>query len=609
MLSPVEQIKERLDIVEVIQGYIQLTKAGVNYRACCPFHNEKTPSFTVSPAKQIWHCFGCNLGGDAFTFIQQIEGVEFKDALRILADKAGIKLLKQDPKLISQKEKFENVLKEASIYFQNQLINTQEGRLALDYLLNERGLKKESIDKFSIGYAENKWEALSNFLLSQGFKKEDIIASGLAFGKDGGSGRILDRFKGRIMFPIANHNGRIAGFTGRMFEKVWKEEEKNTQGKYVNTPQTLLFNKSYLLYGLDKAKTAIRKANSCILVEGQMDVIASHQAGVENAVASSGTALTLEQLQIIKRLTENIILAFDMDEAGLIAAQRGIDLALNLGFNINVAANLRKKDAADLVKEDPGLWREAIGNPLNIMDFYFGLAFKDFNPESAESKKKAAAKVLPVIARISNAVERAHYIHKLSEKLKVSEKVLENAISTNRPSSPNSQFQNRQNRSRQDAGSIQKKIKSKRELLEEQILSILVGGRFKDLSFFTEKGFGPDDFKSGRYNDIADCIWKILKEEKKIDYKELEAEFIEDQEAKRALNFLAITAENSDSDNFAADFKKSIHELQILSTKEILKSISDDIKEAENNKDGETRRVLVEEFNKYMKKLAELESC
>lgn len=597
MLSPVEQIKERLDIVEVIQGYIQLTKAGVNYRACCPFHNEKTPSFTVSPEKQIWHCFGCNLGGDIFSFIMQIEGVEFKDALRILADKAGIKLSKQDPKLISQKEKIENVLREASIYFQNQLINTQEGKLALDHLLNERGLTQESIDNFSVGYAENKWENLSGFLLSQGFKKEDAVGSGLCFAKNDESGRLLDRFKGRIMFPIANHNGKIAGFTGRMFEKVWKEEDKNTQGKYVNTPQTLLYNKSYILYGLDRAKTAIRRANNCILVEGQMDVIASHQAGVENAIASSGTALTVEQLQIIKRLTDNIILAFDMDEAGLIAAQRGIDLALNLGFNIKVVANLGKKDAADLIKEDPKLWKDAISNPLNIMDFYFDLAFKDFNPESVDDKKKAAAKILPIIARIANSVERAHYIHKLSEKLKVSEKILENAITP----------QSRQNRNSQlSSAPIQKKVKTKRELLEEQILSVLISGKFKDLSFFSQRGFGPDDFKIGKYNEIANCVWKILKEGGRIEYKEIEKGILENQEAKLALSYLAILAENNTSDNFVADFKESVHEIQILSAKEILKSISDDIKEAELQKDRETMKVLIEEFERFSKKLNEL---
>lgn len=600
MLSPAEQIKDRLDILDVIQGYVQLSRAGANYRACCPFHSERTPSFTVSPEKQIWHCFGCGLGGDIFSFVMQIEGVEFRDALRILADKAGIQLSKQDPKLASQKEKLENILKKSVLYFQNQLVNNSEGKLAMNYLIAERGLARESIEKFSIGYAPSGWDGLSNFLISDGEKKEDITASGMAYQKSDGSGRVLDRFRGRIMFPIASSGGRIIGFTGRMFDRVWKEEERKSQGKYVNTPQTILFNKSLVLYGLDKAKIAIRRLDGCVLVEGQMDVIASHQAGVENAIAASGTALTLEQLQIIKRLTNNLILAFDMDEAGINAAQKGIDRALNLWFNVKVVKNLQGKDAAEIIKTDPELWRKAVENSLNVMDFYFDLAFDGADLSNVDNKKKAAAKILPVIARISNKVERAHYIHKLADKLGVSDKILEDAISPYQ-SRPQKNFQGSKE-------AVSPRFsKTKQELLEERVLSILSSGKFCDAAFLERLELFPGDFKIPKFQIIAESVWKILKNKKRITCKDL-SESLAGKEAACVLNYLWILAEEIQSENFISEFKRSAYELKILSIRNILKSLSEDIKKAEQDKDKSALKVLVEEFERFSKKLIKLES-
>lgn len=597
VLTPIEQIKERLDIVDVVQGYIRLNKAGVNYKACCPFHNEKTPSFTVSPEKQIWHCFGCNLGGDIFSFVMQIEGIEFRDALRILADKAGIKLQKQDPKLISERTKIEKALQEANFYFQNQLINSAEGKMALEYLLKERGLTKQSVNNFSVGYAPNSWQALSDYLVLQGIAKGDIVKSGLAFEKDGKPGTLIDRFRGRIMFPISTGQGRIAGFSGRIFPPAYKGQDTSSVGKYINTPQTPLFNKSILLYGLDKAKADIRRKNVCIIVEGQMDVVMSHQAGIINTVASSGTALTLEQLQIIRRLADNLILAFDSDEAGIQAAQKGIDLALKLGYNIKVAKEMKGKDAAEIIKENPENWGISISRAVNIVDFYFEIAFKNFDPDSSESKKKAAAKILPIAAKLPNEIERAHYIRKIAEKLNVSESVLERAIYLSRQNGQ--KYQKPEDQARQ--ADFIKKQRTRRQLLEEKILACLLSDKLKDLNFLNKEGISPGIFKNQHLREIAEIFWEKLENGDKNPHK-IE-NLIKKDETKRVLNYLLILGEdNLNADDFL-NFKNDIKQLRELSIREALRSLSDDIKKAEAKKDKETLKVLVEEFQKFSKKL------
>lgn len=595
-MTQAEQIKERLDIVEVIQGYIRLNKAGVNYKALCPFHNEKTPSFTVSPEKQIWYCFGCNLGGDIFSFIQQIEGIEFKDALRILAERAGVRLVRQNPSLLSEKARLEKALGEANLYFQNQLLNSSEGKMALDYLVKERGLSRESIDKFAIGYAPNQWHSLADYLLGQGIKKQDIVNAGLSYEKSEHQGQLIDRFRGRIMFLIANQQGRAAGFSGRIFPPAYKGKDISSVGKYINSPQTMLFNKSYLLYGLDKAKTAIRRKNVCVVVEGQMDVIASHQAGVENAVASSGTALTPEHLQTIRRLTNNLILAFDIDSAGIAAAQRSIDLALKMGYNIKVINNLGGKDAADAVKTDPENWKRAVLNAIGIVDFYFDLAFKDFNPESAESKKNAAAKVLPVIAKLSNGIERSHYITRLAGRLGVNEGILENAISKTKIMPQN--FRGELNEKNQQKN----KIKTRRDMLEDQVLSVLVSGKFNDFNFFREKKLSSGIFKNSERKKIAGVALNLLEKKGCVNYAELK-NLIKDENVRRVLNYLLILAEDNSNIDAVSDIEKGIAELRGIAIRETLRSISEDIKRAEAKKDKEALKVLVEEFQKFSKKL------
>ena len=308
--SPVDEIKSRLDVVDVVGGYIRLSKAGRNYRALCPFHSEKTPSFFVSPERQMWYCFGCQKGGSIFDFVMQMDGLEFGDALKVLAQRAGVELKKIDPKLSAkwktEKTRLYEICELAAKFFERQLEAGKTGQSVQKYL-KERGLKSKTIQEWRIGYGPDKWQALSDFLKGRGYGEEEIERTGLSVRKDEIQNSNYDRFRNRIIFPIYDLNGGVVGFSGRIFGEG--------EPKYLNTPNTLIYDKSRVLYGLDRAKLDIRKDNFCVLVEGQMDVIMSHQAGVRNAVASSGTALTVEHLKIIKRYTENLAMAFDMDLA------------------------------------------------------------------------------------------------------------------------------------------------------------------------------------------------------------------------------------------------------------------------------------------------------
>jgi DNA primase len=420
MDSPIEEIKSRLDIVEFISQYLKLRKSGANYNAVCPFHSEKSGSFFVSPTRQMWRCFGCQKGGDIFTFVQEIEGVEFGDALRILAAKAGVELKRQTRESVEMKterQRLYDVCELAAKFFEKQLEGNAQGKEARKYLLG-RGLSEESVVSWRIGYSPDAWQGLHDFLASEGYDDSEIIAAGLAASSD--RGRVYDRFRGRIMFPIFDFNSQVVGFGGRIFGTP-----KEGEAKYLNTTNTLLYDKSRLLYGLDRAKVAIRKHNACILVEGYTDVIMSAQAGVDNVAASSGTALTPYQLKILKRFTDNIILGYDMDLAGDTANSRGIDLALAQGFNVSVARPpYEDKDPADVIALDPEVWRKAVANTKTIMEFYFERAFAGKDAANPQGKRQIAALLLPPIKRIINTIEQSFWLQRLSRDLGVREEDL-----------------------------------------------------------------------------------------------------------------------------------------------------------------------------------------
>lgn len=421
MSDQVQEIKDKLSVVDVLSDYLRLQKAGVNYKALCPFHNEKTPSFVVSPSRQSWHCFGCSEGGDIFTFIQKIESVEFPEALKTLADKAGIRLEREDPRIRSERIKFYEICEKATQFFESQL--EKEPRV-VEYL-KKRGLADETSGEWRVGYAPDSWDSLLNYLRLKGYGELDIEKTGLILRGQ----KYHDRFRNRLMFPVFDISGRPVGFSGRiMHDLIPSRTEREDSGKYVNSPETILYNKSKILYGLDRAKTEIRKQGFAILVEGQFDEILPYQDGVKNVVATSGTALTEDHLEILKRLCDRLVIAFDVDEAGSRATKKGIDMALQAGFDVKVLNVGSGKDPADFVKENPGGFARLVESSRHIMDYYFDRNFAKFDKNTIEGKKFIALAVLSEIKRLPSAIEKSHWIRELSLRMAVSEKDLEDEM-------------------------------------------------------------------------------------------------------------------------------------------------------------------------------------
>lgn len=338
-MSQSEEIKSKLDIVEVIREYIPVKAVGANFQALCPFHNEKSPSFVISPEKQIWHCFGCGRGGDVFAFVMEKEGLGFMEVLRLLAPKAGVVLQYENQQEYSERNRLLDILELAGKYYAH-ILSTPIGREAREYLI-KRGLSDENITEWQLGYSQDSWSGLYDFLKARPltgkkYTDEEILSAGLTVKKEaqnsGGRG-YYDRFRDRIMFPIWNVNNNLIAFTARVNPN---KEQTEKMGKYINSPQTKIYDKSRVLFGLNKAKSAIRQEDMAIVVEGQMDAISCHNHGFKNVVASSGTALTTEQVALIKRFTNNLALLFDMDAAGQMAADRGIKEALAQEMNLKI---------------------------------------------------------------------------------------------------------------------------------------------------------------------------------------------------------------------------------------------------------------------------------
>jgi len=419
MANNIEEIKQKVDIVDLLGEYVKLTPAGSNFKANCPFHQEKTASFMVSPERQIWHCFGCGLGGDQFKFIQQIEGVDFPEALRILANRAGVKLESFRPEEHNQKTKLLDLLKTLTSHWQKILWEEPQAEFVRDYL-KKRGVMEVTAKEYELGYALESWDDAVKFLQNKGYSLKEMADAGVSI--TGDKGRPYDRFRNRLMFAIRDVHGNVVGFTGR------KMNEEDKGGKYVNSPQTLVYNKSQVLYNLDLAKAEIRRLGYVILVEGNMDALSCYQAGTKNAVAVSGTALTADQIKLIKRFTNNVMIAFDADAAGLNANLRGVDLAWQAGLNVKVINLSGGKDPDELIKENPDKWKESVKKSQNFMDYLFMANANNLDLNRVDHKKTYAKKLLPLIGKLGDEVERAHYLNKLADILNVSVEVLSSAL-------------------------------------------------------------------------------------------------------------------------------------------------------------------------------------
>ena len=426
-MSPVEQIKSKLSIVDVVGSYIKLQKAGGSYKALCPFHNEKTPSFNVSPSRDAFYCFGCNKGGDIFTFVEELEGVQFIDALKILAERAGVELKSEHRESRSERDRLLELMEEATVFYEK---GSARAKVVTDYL-KERGFTDQTIAKFRVGYVPNDWRLLYDHLKGKKYTDAEIERAGLIKqpGEEGGGKRPYDRFRGRIMFPLFDANGKVIAFSGRAFNLP------DDSAKYINSPETPLYDKSSYLYGYNFAKQAIRKQNFVIFVEGQVDLIMAHQAGTENTVAVSGTALTANHLALIKRLSDNIVFAFDADPAGLSATTRAFALALQAGMGVRVASipalpavaeakEGSKMDPADFIKSKGGeAWAEVITSAKHIIDFYLA-TLAERGHDARKFREEVEANVLPLVLAMRSKIEQAHFIVEIARRLGVPEKAV-----------------------------------------------------------------------------------------------------------------------------------------------------------------------------------------
>ena len=429
MPTDTQAIKDRIDIVQLIGEYITLKKAGVNWKANCPFHHEKSPSFMVHQEKQIWHCFGCSKGGDIFSFVQEIEGLDFIEALKLLANRAGVRIETHTSEVNqSQRNRILEINSAAAYFFHHFFLEIPGAEVARKYL-EDRKLTKQTIEEWQVGYVPDQWDLLTRYLLKKGFGINDLIAAGLTIKRDGAdeaTGRgFYDRFRGRVMFPLSDAHGNIVGFTGRVLV-----ETEHSGGKYVNTPETIVYDKSRVLYGLHKAKTEIKAKDLSVVVEGQMDVVACHQAGMRNVVAASGTALTPEQVKLLKRYSNNVAMAFDADAAGQSAGKRGAGIAMEEGMNVKVI-QLPKgfaKDADECIKKDPKVWFAAVGSATGVLEWYFERILSSVNRSSPTEKQQAVAILLPEIARVPFGVVRDEWLKRLGEALLIDPGVLRDEV-------------------------------------------------------------------------------------------------------------------------------------------------------------------------------------
>lgn len=414
MSTSVEKIKERLNIVDLLGSYMKLEKAGKNMKARCPFHNEKTPSFFVSSERDSYYCFGCNAKGDIFTFVQEYEGLDFFGALKLLAERTGVTLERENFGQRNDKEAIFNCLEAATQFFESNLPQSNSAQKYLE----KRGLSEKTIKEWRIGFVADDWRTLYDYLTARKFTDNEIEQAGLIKRTDRGA---YDRFRGRIIFPIRDSASRVVGFTGR----ILPENDDGKSAKYLNSPETAVFNKSRLMYGFDFAKGAIRKFDYAVIVEGQMDIIMCHQAGFQNVVATSGTALTPEHLTLLRRISNRVIMAFDADKAGINAATKAWQLALSLGMEVKIAEISSGKDPADLLLANDGKekFKGILKDSKHIIDFYLTKILA----EKLETRKlgiEIKEKILPFLALIESSIEKSHFVKKINEQTGIDEKAI-----------------------------------------------------------------------------------------------------------------------------------------------------------------------------------------
>lgn len=563
-MDEVEEVKRRIDIVDLISSYLTLKKAGANYRALCPFHNEKTPSMMISPEKQIFKCFGCNEGGDVFSFVMKMENLEFREALEMLAQRAGVKLKPRrnvpPGEAPDKKSRLFKINALSAQVFHKILTSHPSGKSALEYL-RKRKLSNQTIKDFLIGYAPSQ-KVLASFLKKRGFTDLEIKNAGGP-----------DRFYKRIIFPIRDVMGNVLGFTGRVLDP--KQEPK-----YLNTPETIIFHKGRILFNLEKARGEIKLQKATVVVEGQMDVISSYQTNIKNVVATSGTALTPEHLQILFRYTPNIIFAFDSDMAGMTTAKKAYEMAIQEGFNVKMVELGDFKDPGEMIVENSKIWQEAVQNAKPVINWYFDLAFSKVEGELTSVQKKEIAKeILPIIKKIPDTIEQAHFVSLLAKKLSISEQVVFDALG-------------KQN---------EKKKSSKQETLHKKITSqevftgllirnpVKIKGYIKEIESFdvTNNIYKAliSWYNKGAKGNLLDFLKDKLK---KSDFEEIE-------------ELLLKIEDEFPQDSIDQALKDSFSNLSRAHKEELKESYALKISQAEKKGDVEELKKLIKDFQEAIK--------
>jgi DNA primase len=586
-----EEIKEKLDIVDIIRDYVPLKASGSNFKANCPFHNEKTASFMVSPEKQIYHCFGCGRGGDVFNFIMEIEGLDFVETLKLLAPKAGVTLEQKNYHSSSKKSRLLEIMELSSKYFEKSLHSTDNGKQVLGYL-KERGLEEDTIKDWKIGYSQNSWDDVLNFLKEKKYREDEIFAAGISQKKEKSS-HYYNRFRNRIMFPIFDISGNTIAFTARV-NPYNQEDEK--MGKYINSPETEVFYKSKVLYGIDRAKMDIKKEDFAIVVEGQMDVIMSHQEGFSNTIASSGTALGSDQLKIIKRYTNNLYLAFDMDKAGQMAADRGIKEALEEEMNIKIILLPEGKDPADLLQEDRSLYEKAIKEAKNMMEYYIEKILSEYDVKKIDERKLASAKIMTLLNKIKNDIEKDYWIKIICEKLDISETVLREYLNSKKK--VNYQVKQERNIAMKNLNNQESRL----EKISKSILSLVL--KFPEFIDYTISNLDKDQIINEKKSQFYNQLIIYYNEYKSLNFQEFNNWLkTNNEEMHSLLPELVLLGENDFSHLSQAEAQKELVHLISLNKDlfklEQKKIIQKQIAEAEKANDQE-------EVNKLLKELKTL---
>jgi DNA primase len=596
MNSNTEEIKARVNIVDFIGGYVRLQKTGTTWKACCPFHNEKTPSFVVNEERQFWHCFGCGKSGDIFTFLMETEGVGFREALKILADRAGVELPQYNPNLEKEKNRGLEILELTTKFYHKQLWEGVGKSEVLDYL-RQRGIVDKSIQEFRLGYAPDGWRNLLDFLLSRGYEMEEISKTGVIVNKQDNSQRFYDRFRDRIIFPIADAMGRVVGFTARV-----APGGDESQAKYVNTPESEFYHKSRILYGIDKAKNAIKKLDQAVLVEGNMDVIASFQSGIENVIAVSGTALTQAQIDIIKRYTQNLYLFFDADVAGRQATIRSCEMAFANDMNVFIVVPKEGKDAADIVKKNPKDLIDLIKGAGLAMEYFLQELFLQYDLEKIDDKKKIINGAVMLISNFPKEIDKQHWGKKLAQRLDVDEKIIFNEISA----VSNGKDQYRKEIQKEEVKNIFFQTQKRSGIIGERIISLFL--RDENIWKKAEEKYGHKISEYFKDNNFISNVLSLGRENDfRFDRFELVLGSDEEREFLRKLKFSGNIDISGDSEQIWEEEWKYFEQLLVELGREIRKAKTDDlVKEiisAEKAGDKDRAKKITQELSEISQEI------